>query len=214
MNKKLLIPVFIAILTGTLTFLQYKMTKSQNELQKNDQEETRQMKYVDIFYKEITNDDKKRQFIALALLEQMHLRPGYLTILSEFVDDKQQLSEIRSEAQSAYYKIMGKLKITSPSDGDMVGMTEFIQGETPFTGLNHYIVVTPLKAGADLVQDKPAKISGISMRGKARFGTATVGSGEKFSVRFLVTSHVISPGSLTEKPEDGLPSNTITVTRK
>jgi hypothetical protein len=104
-------------------------------------------------------------------------------------------------------------KITSPLNGDRVDKNEFIQGETPFLGMHHYVIVTPVKIGTDWVQEE-AKVSfGGLWSGKAILGAAAVGVGEKFVIRALATNTTLPPGPLTEVPKDAIFSELITVKR-
>lgn len=108
-----------------------------------------------------------------------------------------------------------QFRITAPVDGATVGLTELIRGETPFPEMNHYIVVTPLKTRDDFVEDGPVNVSTSGVwAGNAKFGAAAVGAGEQFMVRALATKSILSPGPLTEVPEDAIFSESIIVTRK
>lgn len=108
-----------------------------------------------------------------------------------------------------------KFTITTPLDGAIVNRIDLVRGTTPFAQMNHYIVVTPLKTGDDWIQDGPITVyTGGLWTGRAVFGEAAVGAGEEFIVRSLATKLILSPGPLTEVPEDAIFSESITVTRK
>lgn len=105
--------------------------------------------------------------------------------------------------------------VTSPVDGASVDLTELVRGRTPFPEMNHYIVVTPVAIGDDWVQDGPVKgFAGASWGGRARFGTAGAGAGERFVVRGLATRSTVPPGPLIEVPENAIFSESITVIRR
>jgi hypothetical protein len=93
-------------------------------------------------------------------------------------------------------------------------MIELIRGETPFSGMHHYIIVTPVKIRTDFVEGEANVSPGGFWSGQAKFGEAAVGAGEKFVVRALATNSRLSPGPLTEVPKDAIFSGSITVTRK
>lgn len=105
--------------------------------------------------------------------------------------------------------------ITYPSNNSSVNYVELIQGKTPFSQLNHYIVVTPMRTGEDWVMgDKANVYSGVTWTGRAQFGTGSVGIGEQFMVRALATKSTLSGGPLTKVPEDAVFSQPVVVTRQ
>ena len=105
--------------------------------------------------------------------------------------------------------------ITYPSSGDVVDLTDMVQGITPYSKRNHYIVVTPIEIGGDLIQDSPVKISaGNVWTVPVRFGTPAVGAGKKFVIRAIATNSTLSPGALIKIPEDAIFSESVVVTRK
>ena len=106
------------------------------------------------------------------------------------------------------------LKITSPSDGDSVSMNEPIQGKTPFSGMHHYVIVTPVEARRDFVEGEAKVTRGGSWSGQAVFGGATAGVDQKFVVRALATESTLTRGPLIESPKDARFSEPITVIRK
>lgn len=108
-----------------------------------------------------------------------------------------------------------QFRITKPADGDSVNLVDVVRGETPFAGLNHYIVVTPIKAGVDFVQSGPVPVhAGGFWSGQAAFGSAAIGIGEDFLVRCLATNSALNEGPLVDVPEDAAFSDIITVIRK
>lgn len=104
--------------------------------------------------------------------------------------------------------------ITAPTDDSNVGLHDVVRGQTPFADMNHYIVVTPLKVGGDWVQEGPVKVYGGLWSGRAKFGSAAVGEGEKFVIRALATKSKLSSGTLSEVPDDAIFSEPVTVTRR
>lgn len=107
-----------------------------------------------------------------------------------------------------------QLAITVPASGAEVGFDDKVSGTTPFTDVNHYIVVTPLRVGTPYVQDQPASVSNGTFSGRARFGGVNVGVGEQFTVQVVATRSTLAAGPLAKQPADAVVSNSITVTRK
>lgn len=141
---------------------------------------------------------------------------GIKSIKSKFIVIQSNIAEVGDRVKAVEKAVLAvQFTITNPVNEAAVSMTELVRGKTPFSKMNHYIVVTPLKTGGDLVQDRPVKISTAgSWSGRARFAAADVGAGERFIVRVLATKSTLSPGSLTEVPEDAVFSNSIIVTRE
>jgi len=135
---------------------------------------------------------------------------GRVTNIQVIVKDTQEsVKRVEEEVLSR------RFVITTPVEGVTVDFTDIVSGVTPFPNKNNYIVVTPLKTGDDWVQDGPVKISGDGLwTGRAQFGTGEAGVGEKFLVRAIATQATLSPGPLTQVPEDAVFSGSITVTRK
>jgi hypothetical protein len=103
--------------------------------------------------------------------------------------------------------------ITVPVTGAAVGGDDPVLGETLAPGLNHYIVVTPIRTGSPAVQDQPARVSPDgTFTGRARFGGANVGVGEQFSVYVIATEARLAAGPLPANTQGTL-SNSVTVTR-
>jgi hypothetical protein len=103
--------------------------------------------------------------------------------------------------------------ITVPKPGAEVFGDDSILGETLAPGLNHYIVVTPIRTGTPAVQDQPARVSPDgTFTGRARFGGANVGVGEQFSVYVIATEARLAAGPLPDNTQGTL-SNSVTVTR-
>jgi hypothetical protein len=107
-----------------------------------------------------------------------------------------------------------QLAITVPANGAEVSLDDRVEGKTPFTDLTHYVVITPLRVGTQYVQDQPASVTNGSFSGRAKFGGASVGVGEKFTVQIVATKSTLPAGPLAKQPADAIVSNSITVTRK
>jgi hypothetical protein len=107
----------------------------------------------------------------------------------------------------------GQLTVTSPAEGTSVGPTEIVSGSTPYPSSKlHYAVVTPLEVGGDWIQDR-AVVSGGTWSGRAIFGNADVGVGQRFTVRVLATSVPQTPGPMSSPPPDAVFSKLVTVRR-
>jgi len=107
-----------------------------------------------------------------------------------------------------------QLVITSPGDGGSVGLTEVIQGTTPYPNMRHYIIVTPLEVGGDWVQDGIVTISGAgTWTARAQFGTGDVGVGKRFMIRVMATNSIVDRPKLRGQPPDAVFSQPITVVR-
>jgi hypothetical protein len=106
--------------------------------------------------------------------------------------------------------------ISTPADGEDVGLDAAITGKTYLKDLNHYVVVKSLKVGTSYVQDRPPSINRNdgTFIGNARFGRAALGIGEQFMVRVLATRSTLPAAPLTNEPPDAVFSNSVTVTRK
>lgn len=126
------------------------------------------------------------------------------------------IAEVGNRVKAVEKTILAnQFTITDPDDNATVDLTDLVRGKTPFSKMNHYIVITPLKTGDDWVEDGPVKVyTGGLWTGRAQFGTAAATAGEQFIVRALATKSTLSPGPLTEVPEDAIFSESITVTRK
>lgn len=126
------------------------------------------------------------------------------------------IAEVGSRVEAVEKTILSnQFVITDPVDNAIVEVTGLVRGKTPFPNMNHYVVVTPLKTGDDWVQDGPVKVyTGGLWTGLARFGTAATGAGEQFVVGALATKLTLSPGPLSEVPEDAIFSKSVIVIRK
>ena len=104
--------------------------------------------------------------------------------------------------------------ITKPANGERVVLNDLIRGTTPCSTMKHYVIVTPSN-GVNWVQSKPFSIdpNGIFST-EAQFGEGSIGIGEKYIVRVLVTTTTLSPGQLRQMPTDAVLSGAITVTRE
>lgn len=104
--------------------------------------------------------------------------------------------------------------ISQPVDGGQVALNDIIRGTTPCSGMNHYVVVTP-PDGANWVQNRgPLSIDPVgSFISQAQFGEGSLGIGDRFLVRILVTATVVSSGQLRQLPGDTIFSEAVSVTR-
>lgn len=120
-------------------------------------------------------------------------------------------------ASTKEHRTIKLLKINYPNNDSFVELTDIINGNTPFYGIdsrNHYIIVTPLTTGDDFVQDGLVNISlDGSWSGYSKFGNAG-DVGKRFLVRVIATKSNLAPGPLTKKPEDGMFSDGVKVIRK
>ena len=108
-----------------------------------------------------------------------------------------------------------QFRVTYPLDGDFVEMNDLVKGWTPYSNKMIYIVITPIQTGDDFIQDTNAKIdAGGFWIARAIFGTAAVGTGQKFLIRAIATQDKLSAGPLTKKPADVIFSEGVYVTRK
>lgn len=110
--------------------------------------------------------------------------------------------------------LANRFSIFDPVDGATVPLERVIRGKTPFTDLNYFILVTPLKTRDDFVQDRVSVSSSGLWTGTAKFGSAGVGSGEEFMIRALGTKRTLAPGKLPAVPEDAMFSESIIVKRQ
>lgn len=107
-----------------------------------------------------------------------------------------------------------QLVITSPSEGERVGLGQKVYGKTPFFKMNHYIVVRLVRTGTAYVQSEPAYVSPDgSFSGEARFGDQTVGLDDEFRIQVLATKTTFPAGVLTNAPDDAVLSKSVTVRR-
>ena len=151
----------------------------------------------------------------LLLVELVVILVGLTGIFVTAKDMRSRMRTVDNRTRDIETQIAKRnFKITSPSNGDSVDIAELIQGETPFRGMHHYVIVTPVKIGTDFVEEEAKVSPGGLWSGNAVFGTAAVGAGEKFVVRALVTNSTLSPGPLSGMPKDAIFSESITVTRK
>lgn len=104
--------------------------------------------------------------------------------------------------------------ITVPANGAEVSLEDKVEGKTTFEDFTHYVVVTPLSSGTPYIQAKPASVTNGSFSGTAKFGSASIGVGEKFSIQIVATKSTLPAGALAKQPADAIVSNSITVTRK
>jgi hypothetical protein len=117
----------------------------------------------------------------------------------------------------------GALRPSAPTDEDRriplsigdsgrVGLRSALRGMTPFIGKKHYAVVTPPN-GTDWVTPMSVGVDG-ELRGDPQFGEGSVGIGDSFIVRVLVTDSLLFSGKLSVIPGDAILSDPIVVTRQ
>lgn len=103
--------------------------------------------------------------------------------------------------------------ITKPVNGGTVVLTDIVRGTSPCPAMKHYVIVTPPN-GADWVQSKPFDFQASgAFSTRAQFGEGTVGIGETFLIRILVTKEAVRPGQLRQMPADAILSKAVSVTR-
>jgi hypothetical protein len=103
--------------------------------------------------------------------------------------------------------------ITSPLTGSVVGPTAQINGHTDYPWLRHFIIVTGLKAGGDIVQDSEVNVSSTGeISVNATLGGAAVGAGEMYTIRIVACETALNAGPLVSR-KDLIVSNVISVVR-
>ena len=108
-----------------------------------------------------------------------------------------------------------QLVIQNLFNGETVGSSEIVKGNSQLPELNHYIVVIPLRTGDRWVVDGPIAINAEgNWSGRARFGELNVGVGEKFAVSVLATAVPLSEGQLVNLPDDVRMSDPVEVVRE
>lgn len=104
--------------------------------------------------------------------------------------------------------------ITSPTEGQSVGLGQWVRGKTKFPELNHYIIVTVVRTGTAYVQNKPAFVNPDgTFSGDARFGNQGAGEDDEFRIRVLAIKATLPAGLLAEVPSDAIFSDFVTVRR-
>jgi len=115
------------------------------------------------------------------------------------------LSQPQSESQ---------LKIIEPKAGSLVDIGDTVLFVSPYSNLNHYVIVTPLRSPTRWVVDGPLRVeAGVQQHGKARFGDTQAGQGERFSIQILATATLHNAGPLEPLPPDQRLSPAVLVTR-
>jgi hypothetical protein len=152
-----------------------------------------------------TGEDDEYTVRVLATKQQ--LSPGRLASSPDDASIAKPITVRRSKANK-------QVMITVPVGGATVGLEERVSGTTPFSDLNHYIIVTPLKVGTPYVQAQPATVSNGTFNGQARLGGTSVGVDDQFSIQIVATKAILAPGPLNKPPEDAVKSNSVNVIRK
>lgn len=165
---------------------------------------------------EESNKTRRITFNTIALsVTLVGILVGLTGIFFTIKDIRSKVGRVETGIQRVEKQILAEdFRITSPTNGDIVEMIELIQGETPFLGMHHYVIVTPVKARTDFVEEEAKVSPGGLWSGQAVFGEAAAGAGEKFVVRALATESTLLRGPLIEVPKDATFSESITVTRK
>jgi hypothetical protein len=101
--------------------------------------------------------------------------------------------------------------LLSIGDSGRVGLRSDLRGTTPYITRKHYAVVTPPN-GSDWVTPMSVGVDG-KLRGDPQFGEGTIGIGDSYVVRVLVTDCSLLPGQLSVFPGDAILSDPILVTR-
>lgn len=106
------------------------------------------------------------------------------------------------------------LVLNVPAQGARVGPKVEVRGRTAYPQWNHFIVVTGLNAGGDIIQDSAVSVSpNGEISGKATIGSSAVGRGERYSIKFVASKTALKPGPLN--PDRHMVfSNSVTVVRE
>jgi hypothetical protein len=107
----------------------------------------------------------------------------------------------------------GPPTILNPAPSSVVGQMIKVQGHSEYQGWHHYVVVTGIVAGGDIVQDTSMDLSSAGeLLGTATIGNAAVGEGEPYFIRIVASRTPIAPGPLV--PRKGfIFSDAVNVTR-
>lgn len=103
--------------------------------------------------------------------------------------------------------------IETPLKGETVGLTTMVRGKTPYSQLNHYVVVISFTAQRYFIQQPVRMLSNGNWEGFAIFGEENYGRGHKWSIRILATRVSLPVGEIKDFPKDAILSNDIIVTR-
>lgn len=107
-----------------------------------------------------------------------------------------------------------KLRIIKPSEGETVGLSQQVWGETPYPTWNHYIIVRPLRYNCDGIVAAQAAVDGNGWSASAVFGQRNTDSGKQFKVFVLATEAQVPRGPLCGWPQGSQISAPVTVIRK
>lgn len=89
------------------------------------------------------------------------------------------------------------LRVTSPSEGAEVGPTTEVHGHTMHPHWMHYLEISSLVAGGDVLQDSTVKVApNGDISSLATFGATAVGVGQRYSIRFIDSKTALMPGPL------------------
>lgn len=120
--EKLLIPFALCVLafianhaTNKFSDAQLELAKGQNLRQESESKDNLQLKYIELFYQDITSRDVDKQAAALSLLRLM--KPAIGELFAHWVQSNSKLSpELRAKAESigkniASFGVLGDYKI-------------------------------------------------------------------------------------------------------
>jgi len=103
-----------------------------------------------------------------------------------------------------------RLRITSIENGEVVGLGQKIQGNTPFPEMNHYILVTTVSTKQTRIERAYVNRSDGTFSGNAQFGEVETGLDDEYEVRVFATT---SDGKLQSVPRDATSSDPVKVRR-
>jgi hypothetical protein len=99
---------------------------------------------------------------------------------------------------------LNDLQVTEPADGASVGDGQTIRGNTPYPGLNHYVVLTDVKTGHVSIQ--PARVSSVGLFAAEMTlnneGADDVKQPEEISLRVMATEEQLGTGTIVAFPGD------------
>jgi hypothetical protein len=92
--------------------------------------------------------------------------------------------------------------ILSPGPGNMVGQVIEVHGRAGYPTWHHYVVVTGIVAGGDIVQDTHMNWSSTGdLFGTATIGNVAVGEGDPYLIRIVASRVPLTPGPLVPRKD-------------
>lgn len=191
--------------------------KTQEELLKNQKENSKsqeelnekQLRYTEGGFRYARLGFWAALFIAIVT----PIIPFLLTrILTNQQETRAEIKETRADMKETQKARL--IVITSPGDNGIVKLNSTVSGKTPFLGMKHYVVVTPIENRVNWVSNPVSVDADGSFTGEVQFGEGDNGIGKKFIIRILVTNSFLATGALSSLPEDAIISDAITVTRQ